>query len=40
MKKEENFFLKELQYLAKILDDLNYNVNIQMLLDRYVLESR
>ena len=40
LKNDESFFLSELKYLTKILDDINYNVNIQMLLDRYVLESR
>ncbi len=40
LKKGSSFLFKELKYLSCILDDINYNVNIQFLLDRYVLESR
>ena len=38
--KDYNTLLKETKYLSNILDILNYNVNINMLLDRYILERR
>lgn len=40
LKKDSNFFLLELQYLARLLDEMNYNLNVNLILDRYVLESR
>ena len=36
-KKESNIF-KRIQIILKILDDLNYNLNISLVLDRFVLE--
>ena len=36
-KKESNIF-KRIQIILKILDDLNYNLNIALVLDRFVLE--
>ena len=36
--KGENFFIKRMNLLNKILDDLNYNINVLTLLDRFVLE--
>ena len=40
LKKEEYYLLKQLQYLSKLLEELNFNLNINLLLDRFVLESR
>jgi len=40
LKKESSYFLQQMQYVSKLLDDMNYNLNTQMLLDRFVLESR
>jgi len=40
LEKEVDFFLKELKYLSSLLDEMNYNLNIQLIVDRYVLESR
>ena len=36
-KKESNIF-KRIQIILKILDDLNYNLNISLVFDRFVLE--
>ena len=36
--KGEKFFIKRMNLLNKILDDLNYNINVLTLLDRFVLE--
>lgn len=40
LKKEKNYFLTQLEYISKLLDEMNYNLNIGFLLDRFVLESR
>ncbi len=40
LKKDNDYFLKQLQYLSILLDDMNYNLNINLLIDRFVLESR
>ncbi len=39
-KKDALYFLKQMDYLAKLLDELNYNVNVNLFLDRFILESR
>lgn len=40
LKKDENYFFQQMKYLVCLMNDMNYNLNIQMLLDRFVLESR
>ena len=40
LKKDTEYFFKQMNYLSELLDELNYNLNIQFLLDRFVLESR
>ncbi len=40
LKKDSLYFQKELKYLSVLIEELNYNVNIALLLDRYVLENR
>jgi len=40
MKKDAKYFFLQMNYLAKLLDDMNYNLNTTLLLDRFVLESR
>ena len=39
-KKGQDYLMRQIQYVIRVIDDLNYNVNIQMFLDRFVLESR
>ena len=38
LKKDKQYFLKRLDLLNEILDELNYNLNISFILDRFVLE--
>ena len=38
LKKDSNYFLKKLHVIMEILDELNYNLNISLVLDRFVLE--
>lgn len=40
LKHDVSFFVCQLSYISNILDHLNYNVNINLLLDRFVLEGR
>ncbi len=40
LKKDVNYFLMQMKYISKLIEDLNFNVNISLLLDRFVLESR
>ena len=38
LKKDSNYFLKKIHVIMEILDELNYNLNISLVLDRFVLE--
>jgi len=40
LKYDSDYFLNQLTYLSSLLDDLNYNLNINLLVDRFILESR
>lgn len=40
LKKDVSYFLSQLQYLARLIEELNYNVNLSLFLDRFVLEGR
>lgn len=40
LKKEASYFLTQMQYVQKILEEIQYYVNVQLLMDRFVLESR
>lgn len=39
LKKGPEYLLKQLNLVAQIIDELNYNLNISLVLDRFVLES-
>lgn len=40
LKKEASYFYSQIRFISNILDDLNFNLNTALLLDRFVLESR
>ncbi len=40
LKKDKEYFLSQMHYVSILLDELNYNVNINLFIDRFVLESR
>ena len=40
IKEETEKIIKKLNIIAKILQDMSYNVNIELILDRFVLEMR
>ncbi len=40
LKKDVDYFSRQMNYVAGLLDEMNYNLNMNFLLDRFVLESR
>ena len=38
LKKDSNYFLNKMNFVKEILDELNYNLNTLLILDRFVLE--
>ena len=39
LKKDSNYLLKKIELILKLLDELNYNLNLSLVIDRFVLES-